>query len=38
MLPMAQFFFRQQRERHNDQAATGIGSYGYKEDAQAVQS
>lgn len=50
MLAMAQLFFRQQAERHNDQAATSIGGkrrvkteeepvcYGYEEDAQPIEN
>ena len=50
MLAMAQFFFRQQTKRHDDQTATGICSqrrinakekpvcYGYEEDAQSARS
>ena len=49
MFAMAQFFFRQQAERHNDQAATNIGGkrrvkaeekpvcYGYEENAQSTR-
>jgi hypothetical protein len=50
MLAMAQFFFRQQTKRHNDQTATGVRSqrrinaeqepvcYGYEENAQSARS